>query len=115
MEFRNAEVIKENMAEWLPSIERHYGAFSEEVRGKLLSISTSTMTRIFHYMREQASHGLSTMRPSTKLRTEVPIRTESFSNEIVPGKIAADTVAHCGVSTQGQYIVSLDMVCPVTH
>jgi hypothetical protein len=29
--------------------------------------------------------------------------------------MAADTVAHCGTSTEGQYINSLDMVDPVTH
>lgn len=115
MEFRNAEVMKENMSEWLPSIENYYGQFSVEIREKLLSISTSTMKRMFHRMREQASHGLSTTRPATLLRTEIPIRTESFSDEIMPGKMAADTVAHCGVSVQGQFIYSLDMVCPVTH
>ncbi len=115
MEFRNAEVIKENMPEWLPAIERHYGEFSETVRTNLLSISVATMKRYFQRMREQGGGGLSTTRPSTILRTEVPIRTESFWDESVPGKMAADTVAHCGSSTEGQYINSLDMVCPVTH
>jgi hypothetical protein len=43
MEFRNAEVIKENVPEWLPFIEKHYGAFPEEVKTKLLTISASTM------------------------------------------------------------------------
>lgn len=115
MEFRNAEVIKQNMAEWLPSIEMHYGCFTPEIKERLLSISASTMKRLFRRMREQASHGLSTTRPATLLRNEIPIRTESFSDETIPGKMAADTVAHCGNSTQGQYINSLDMVCPVTH
>lgn len=115
MEFRNAEVIKENMSEWLPAIERHYGKFSETVRTNLHSISVATMKRYFRRMREQGGSGLSTTRPSTILRTEVPVRTESFWDESVPGKMAADTVAHCGSSTEGQYINSLDMVCPVTH
>lgn len=52
MEFRNAEVIKENLPEWLPFIERHYGAFSEGVRSKLLTISASTMKRYFKRARE---------------------------------------------------------------
>jgi len=115
MEFRNAEVLKENMSEWLPFIERHYGAFEPEIRAKLLQISAATMKRYFQRMREQASSGLSTTRPATILRSEIPIRTESFWDELVPGKMAADTVAHCGGSTEGQYINSLDMVCPVTH
>lgn len=115
MEFRNAEVIKENMVEWLPSIERHRGTFTDEVRAKLLTISAATMKRYFRRAREQAGTGLSTTRPANTLRTEIPIRVESFWDEKIPGKMAADTVGHCGGSTEGQYIYSLDVVCPVTH
>jgi hypothetical protein len=115
MEIRNAEVMKENMAEWLPFIEKHYGAFSLDVREKLLAISPSTIKRLTKRMREQAGHGLATTRPGSILRTEIPIRTESFSNENVPGYLALDTVGHCGTTTQGQYVYSLDAVDPVTH
>jgi hypothetical protein len=115
MEFRNAEVMKENMSEWLPFIERHKGAFGAEIRANLLSISAATMKRYFRRMREQGGDGLSTTRPVSTLRTEIPIRTESFWKESVPGKMAADTVAHCGSGTEGQYVNSLDAVCPVTH
>lgn len=115
MEFRNAEVIKENMSEWLPYIEKHRGVFSKEVRNNLLTISASTMKRFFKRAREQAGTGLSTTRPGSILRTEIPIRTESFWDEEVPGKMAADTVAHCGNTTKGEYANSLDVVCPVTH
>lgn len=115
MEFRNAEVMKGNMPEWLPFIEKHRGEFSCEIREKLLSISAATMKRYFRRAREQAGHGLSTTRPGSTLRTEIPIRVESFWDEKIPGKMATDTVAHCGTSTEGQYVNSLDMVCPVTH
>lgn len=115
MEFRNAEVIKENMAEWLPFIEKHHGKFPEGVRAKLLRISASTMKRYFKRARELGGHGLSTTRPSTILRTEIPICTASFWDATIPGKMAADTVAHCGNTTEGQFVYSLDMVDPVTH
>lgn len=115
MEFRNAEVIKENLPEWLPFIERHYGDFPEEVRTKLLAISAPTMKRYFKRARELGGQGLSTTRPGSILRTEIPICTVSFWDATIPGKMAADTVAHCGTSTEGQYINSLDMVDPVTH
>jgi hypothetical protein len=115
MEFRNAEVIKENMPEWLPFIEKRYGSFPEDTREKLLVVSTSTMKRIFKRMREQGGQGLSTTRPGSILRTEIPIRVESFSYEAMPGFLALDTVAHCGSSTEGQFIYSLDSVDPVTH
>lgn len=115
MEFRNAEVMKGNMEEWLPFIEKHKGAVASEIREKLLSISAGTMKRIFRRVREQAGTGLSTTRPDSTLRTEIPIRTDSFWDEKIPGKMATDTVAHCGNSTEGQFIYSLDAVCPVTH
>jgi len=115
MEFRNAEVIKENMREWLPFIEKHKGAMSLETKQKLLTISASTMKRYFKRMREQSGKGISNTRPVSILRTEIPIRVESFWNEKIPGKMAADTVSHCGGSTHGQYVNSLDAVCPVTH
>lgn len=115
MEFRNAEVMKGNMAEWLPFIEKHRGVFTPEIREKLLTISAATMKRYFRRMREQAGSGLSTTRPGSILRTEVPIRTESFWNESAPGRMALDTVAHCGTTTEGQFAYTLDAVCPVTH
>lgn len=116
MEYRNAEVIKENMVEWLPYIEEYYGAFNEEVRQKLLCMSASTMKRLVKRIREHASGpGTGMTRPGSILRNEIPIRTQSFWEEEIPGKMAADTVAHCGRSTQGMFIFSLDMVDPVTH
>lgn len=115
MEYRNAEVMKANMAEWLPFIEKHYGSFSPELREKLLTISAATMKRYFQRMREQAGKGLSTTRPGSILRTEIPILTESQWDATVPGKMATDTVAHCGTTTEGQFVYSLDMVDPVTH
>jgi hypothetical protein len=115
MEFRNAEVMKENMEEWLPFIEKHKGVFDKEIRSKLLSISSGTMKRIFRRAREKGGTGLSTTRPGSILRMEIPIRTDSFWVEKIPGKMAMDTVGHCGNSTEGQYVYSLDAVCPVTH
>lgn len=115
MEYRNAEVMKKNMPEWLPFIEEEYGAFPVEISEKLLAISSATMKRLFQKMRDAAGSGLSTTRPGSLLRTEIPIRTDSFWDETVPGKMAADTVAHCGNTTEGQFIYSLDMVDPVTH
>jgi hypothetical protein len=115
MEFRNAEVMVANMPEWLPFIEKHYGTFAPHTREKLLSISAATIKRYVHRLREQGGQGLSTTRPATILRRKIPIRTDSFWDETVPGKMAADTVGHCGNSTHGEYVNSLDMVDPVTH
>lgn len=115
MEFRASPIIKSNMPEWLPSIENHYGAFSAEVREKLLKVSTATMDRYFKWMREQGGKGLTTTRPGKILRNEIAIQTASQWDGTIPGIMSTDTVAHCGNTTQGQFAYSLDMVCPVLH
>ncbi len=115
MEFRSSKVIKVNMPEWLPFVEKHYGIFDESVKSRLLSISAPTMDRYFKHMREQGGQGLATTRPGTILRNEIPVQTASMWDSTVPGKMATDTVAHCGNTTEGEYAYSLDMVDPVTH
>ena len=115
MEYRNADVICANMEEWLPHIERHHGEFPAEIRNKLLSISPSTVKRYVKLRREAGGRGLCTTRPGSLLRNEIPIQTYSEWDETMPGKMSTDTVAHCGNSTAGQYVISLDMVDPVTH
>ena len=115
MEFRNAEVMKKNMPEWLPFIEEHYGEFEPSIREKLLSISASTIKRYIQRLRDQGGKGLTSTRPGSILRNSIPIRVESFWDESIPGRMATDTVAHCGNTTEGQYAHSLDMVDPVTH
>lgn len=115
MEFRNAKVIKANMKEWLPFIEELHGEFSVSVRERLLTISAATMDRYFKRARDAAGKGLSTTRPGKALRNEIEIAIGSQWRETEPGKMAADTVAHCGNTTLGQYVFSLDMVDYATH
>ena len=115
MEFRNAKVMKANMVEWLPFIEQEYGVFTDSVRGRLLRISPATIDRYLKRARDAAGTGLSTTRPGSMLRNEIPVALGSQWQETQPGKMAADTVAHCGVSTAGQYVNTLDMVDYATH
>jgi hypothetical protein len=74
MEFRNSEVIKGNLPEWLPFIERHYGVFSEELRTKLLTISASTMKRYFKRAREVEGGGRNYQRLGRALFCELKYR-----------------------------------------
>lgn len=115
MEFRNSKVMKANMEEWLPFIEEQYGEFKDSVRERLLTISPSTMDRYFKKARDAAGKGLSTTRPGSTLRNEIQIAIGSQWREKEPGKMAADTVAHCGTTTLGQYAHSLDLVDYATH
>lgn len=53
--------------------------------------------------------GLSTTRPGTLLKEHIPIRTFSDWNEDAAGFVEADLVAHCGQTTSGEYLNTLNL------
>jgi hypothetical protein len=58
---------------------------------------------------EYAKHGRSTTKPGTLLRRQIPIKTNQW-DETRPGFLEADTVAHCGDTTAGTYVNTVDFV-----
>jgi hypothetical protein len=94
---------------WLPGYVDLFGELSPEVRGALLNISPATIDRILKPIRiHYTKRGRSTTKPGTLLRKQIPINTNQW-NESRPGFLEADTVAHCGDSTQGMYANTLDL------
>ena len=75
---------------------------------KLLSeISASTIDRHLDKFRETAKKGLSSTNPSL-LKNKIPI--ELLDHQIIePGFIEADTVAHCGTSLAGDFVIILGL------
>ena len=53
--------------------------------------------------------GRSTTKPGTLLRHQIPIGTNQWDQRR-PGFLEADTVAHCGESTAGQFAYTIDCV-----
>ncbi len=51
--------------------------------------------------------GATITRPGTVLRHEIPIRTFTEWNDVRPGFLEVDLVAHCGSSTEGFYLCTL--------
>lgn len=91
---------------WLP----FYDAECEPgIREQLLKMSPATIDRLLNRFRYPQGKGLTTTRGATAwVKSRIPI--ELLHGEIDrPGFIEADTVAHCGTSTQGQYVNSLTM------
>ncbi len=103
--------LKPFMAE-LISILKHHGEFTlgPEVEAQLCQMSPSTMDRLLRpYRCRTKRRSLSTTRPGN-LRTSIPIRTSGEHNRREPGFLQIDLVAHCGESTEGFYLTTLDAV-----
>ena len=95
---------------WLPGYDNHFGALSTDVSQALLNISPATIDRILAPTRiTYTKRGRSTTKPGTLLRKQIPIKTNQW-NESRPGFLEADTVAHCGDSTSGMYVNTIDFV-----
>ena len=84
--------------------------YPPETIEKLRAMSASTIDRLLAVQRKKMNlKGRSTTRPGTLLKSRIPIRTGTDWDERRPGFVEMDTVAHCGDSTRGQYVVTLDV------
>ena len=82
--------------------------YDEQLKTKLAHISSATVGRILKSeIPKHSIRGISTTRAAQNLNTLIPIRTFFAWNERIPGFLETDTVAHCGISTVGQYICTL--------
>ena len=80
---------------------------SGQTKELLLKISRSTMDRCLAPVRFPRPHGLSTTKPGSLLKKNIPVRTFADWDEDTPGFMEIDLVAHCGESTQGPYLSTL--------
>jgi hypothetical protein len=94
----------------IEALERHeHLHLTEECRRKLLSMSAATADRLLSSQRKMGQRGLSTTRAGTLLKQQIPIRTFQQWNEIRPGFLEADLVAHCGTDIEGGYLYTLTL------
>jgi len=83
---------------------------SDEAIEKLKRMSASTIDRMLATERKRMClKGKSTTKPGTLLKHDIPIRLGTEWGEDVVGYVEMDTVAHCGDSVKGQYVVTLDV------
>jgi hypothetical protein len=80
---------------------------SEETKELLLKISSASIDRCLRPVRLQTRHGLSTTKPGSLLKNLIPIRTFTEWDEERPGFLEIDLVAHCGNTTEGQFLCTL--------
>ena len=80
---------------------------SKDTKELLLKISSASIDRCLHPIRIKSPHGLSTTKPGSLLKKLIPVRTFTEWDEERPGFMEIDLVAHCGNTTEGQYLNTL--------
>ena len=78
---------------------------SETVKEQLLSVSPATADRLLVREKKKYGKGLSTTKPGYLIKKHIPIRTFADWNDVVPGFLEADLVAHCGENVRGQFFI----------
>jgi hypothetical protein len=102
--------LKAILPVWLPGYTQQFGMLPLDVVYALRHISPATIDRILKLVRANYTrHGRSTTKPGTLLRKQIPIATNQW-DESRPGFLEADMVAHCGDTTAGMYVSTLDLV-----
>jgi hypothetical protein len=97
------------LPELVPTLERHgHLVVSEEVRTQLLTLSPATADRLLRPLR-QRERGISTTKPGALLKHQIPVRTFSEWNDVRPGFLEADLVAHCGGVADGAFLYTLTL------
>jgi hypothetical protein len=102
--------LKPALIKFIPFYEKRYGVFPEQIKKLIRQISARTIDRIFsEHMPQRIKKGLCTTKPGSLIRKKIPIKTNQW-DEKRAGYFEVDTVAHCGGSTLGMYVNTLNFV-----
>ena len=92
----------------LSALERFgHVSLPDDVHAKLLTISPATVDRLLETERREGKKGLCTTTAGSLLKKQIKIRTFADWNDVVPGFLEGDLVAHCGTKTNGAYLNTL--------
>jgi hypothetical protein len=81
---------------------------SSDVDKLLRQASAATLGRLLAPARATwPARGTTTTHPSSWLRSEIPLRTFAEWDDVQPGFLEIDLVAHCGATTEGFYLCTL--------
>ena len=108
-------ICSKRLHPFLPEIvtvlERHEELqISPDTKALLLRMSRSTIDRCLQPARFERRRGLSTTKPGSLLKKAIPVRTYAQWDDARPGFVEMDLVAHCGETTAGQYLNTLNVV-----
>ena len=80
---------------------------SKDTKELLLKISSASIDRCLRSVRIKSPHGLSTTKPGSLLKKSIAVRAFTEWNEDRPGFMEIDLVAHCGNTSEGQFLNTL--------
>jgi hypothetical protein len=115
-----SQICSKRLVPFLPqlvdALERHgHLTLSAETRAKLLALSPATMDRLLTDVRRVKQGGAASHAARTSLlKQQVAIRTFSDWDDVQPGYVEADLVAHCGTNSSGNFLYTLTMTDVVT-
>jgi len=106
------QICSKRLQPYLPEaikvLERHKEInITKDTKELLLKISSASIDRCLRPVRCKSPHGLSTTKPGSLLKNLIPVRTFTEWDEERPGFMEIDLVAHCGNTTEGQYLNTL--------
>jgi len=106
------QICAKRLVPFLPELvsvlERHgHLSLPPDVRSLLLSVSVATADRLLKKERQLHGKGVSTTKPGALLKKQIQIRTFADWNDVVPGFMEGDLVAHCGETTSGSFLNTL--------
>ena len=81
-----------------------------DVRKRLLSISAATIDRLLRTEREKMNLSVSTTQLGNLLKQHIKVRKLADWNDVTPGFLEADLVAHCGGNPNGTFLNTLTLV-----
>lgn len=98
------------LPDFIAALERFgHLSLSGEVRERLLAMSPATADRLLYHERHPAGSTISTTRRGKLLKHQIPVRTFFDWNDLSPGFVEADLVAHCGDRSEGSYLNTLTL------
>lgn len=111
MDFACGKRLHEGIGDMLDALIRFNEVnYDNETVHKLRQMSAATMDRLLKKDKEALRlKGISTTKPGTLLKRDIPIRLGQEWNDAVPGFVEVDLVAHCGPTTAGEYINTLNV------
>jgi hypothetical protein len=111
MDFACGKRLHEGIGDMLDALIRFNEVdYGEETVRKLRQMSAATMDRLLKKDKEALRlKGISTTKPGTLLKRDIPIRLGQEWDDAIPGFEEVDLVAHCGQTTAGEYINTLNV------